>query len=63
VLSALNAAGYRAIAVANAMQQQPERRRRVIIAKKNGTLGDGDQEDVVIDNASGGEPSTVNYSI
>ena len=50
VLSALNAAGYRAIAVTSAKQRR----------KKNGTPGakdDGDQEDV--DNTLGGEPSTV----
>jgi hypothetical protein len=53
VLSALNAAGYRAIAVTNAKQ------RRVVA--KNGTPGgakdDGDQD---VNNAFG-EPSTVNY--
>ena len=50
VLSALSAAGYRAIAVTNAKQQR-------IVAKNRtpGAKGDGDQDG----NNSSGEPSTV----
>lgn len=53
MLSALNAAGYRTIAVTNAKQQR--------IITKNGTLGgatdDGDKDG----NNISGEPSTVIY--